>query len=192
MGPLFVLFGWLVILVLLGLGMAIVFAIFYPIYRFGKAHNFKVVKLIGGIPLILIGLIPIALISLVIFGIGEWIVFSACPSYAFRSTFGFSAASETAPLHSFRSQSTDWQEVFLKFKTRQNIVNKITEKNFQSVSREKFMLKMRNLDDSTPVWFKPTQFYESDRFDDRFSSNSAILCFNETSGICYFHYIGVD
>ena len=195
MGRLFVLFGWLVILVLLGLGMAIVFAIFYPIYRFGRAYNFKVVQLLGRIPLILIGLIPLTLIILALLVVGHWIALSTCPSYAFRYTLGFSPGSETKPMQSSSTGfwMTDCQEIYLQFKTNQNVINKIAGKSFKSVSREDFQDQFQHLNDAGEDWFKPidakcTQFYIADPFDDRFSSNLAILCYNESTGICFFRY----
>ena len=198
MSPIGVIAFWLVVLAVFYSAMRFLRFLFEPVYQWGKLRDYKVILFISRIPGFLAKAVPIGLILMFTLSIGREIALTTFPSYAFKSTFGFSIDSDTEVLKNYRGALlvTDYQEICLKLQTKQNVVDKITRNNFRPISREEFIADLQR-QPREPGWFKsldsePTQFYKSDPFNDHYDSNSAILCYNESSGICYFHYIGVD
>jgi hypothetical protein len=198
MGPVFIIITWLMILAFFYLALGILWVLYFPIYQWGKLYDNKAILLIGRIPGFLAKAVPIGLILIFTLSIGQEIALTTSPSYAFKSTFGFSIDPDTEVLKNYRGALfvTDYQKICLKLRTNQKIVDQITGNKFERLSREEFASNIQ-FESFEPNWFKPlesepTQFFKAEPYDDDFASNSAFLCFNETSGICFFQYIGVD
>ncbi len=124
------------------------------------------------------------------------------PSHIFKATFGLSPDAQTEVLQAYTKSGLDYETTVIKFKSTKEIVDKITNCKFCKADRETFMRiyksKHNNLPDHVREWFTPTSdspnlFYIAEPYNNSFGTvNEAILCYNEDSGIAYFHWVGLD
>jgi hypothetical protein len=124
------------------------------------------------------------------------------PSRIFNDTFGFKPDKQTEILEAYTEHGLDYETTLIKFRTTKDTIDKIVRDRFDAVPSETFKKKYganrHNLLGRVRAWFspsyeKPNLFYIAEPFNNSFSNvNEAILCYNEETGIAYFHWSGLD
>jgi hypothetical protein len=124
------------------------------------------------------------------------------PSRIFNDTFGFKPDKQTEILEAYTEHGLDYETTLIKFRTTKDTIDKIVRDRFDAVPSETFKKKYganrHNLPGHVRAWFtpdyeKPNLFYLAEPFNNSFSNvNEAILCYNEETGIAYFHWSGLD
>ena len=124
------------------------------------------------------------------------------PTHIFNATFGFKPDEQTEVLEAYIKSGLDYETTLIKFRTTKDTIDKIIRDRFNTIPLETFKKKYssnrHNLPDRVRAWFtpsyqKPNLFYLAEPFNNSFSNvNEAILCYNEETGIAYFHWIGLD
>ena len=124
------------------------------------------------------------------------------PKSIFNATFGFKLDEQTEVLEAYIKSGLDYETTLIKFRTTKDTIDKIIHDKFNTIPLETFKKKYdsnrHNLPDRVRAWFtpgyeKPNLIYFAEPFNNSFSNvNEAILCYNEETGIAYFHWIGLD
>jgi len=123
------------------------------------------------------------------------------PVRIFNTTFGFKPDRQTEVLETYVSSGPDSQETFIKFRTTKDTIDKIVQNRFNAIPsetfKEKHIVNSSNLPERVQEWFapdykKPNLFYIAEPFNNSFSRNKAILCYNEETEITYFYWRGID
>jgi hypothetical protein len=124
------------------------------------------------------------------------------PSRIFNDTFGFQPDKQTEILEAYTEHGLDYEKASIKFKTTKETIDKIARDRFNTAPLETFKKKCdsnrRSLPPRIRAWFtpgyeKPNLFYLAEPFNNTFSTaNEAVLCYNEQTGIAYFHWAGCD
>jgi ABC-type transport system involved in cytochrome c biogenesis permease subunit len=127
-------------------------------------------------------------------------IMSARPAHLFRVTFGFQPPPDTCVLEAYHQSIMDYGMTVLKFRTTQEVIDRITSRNFTRGDKEAFLRSYgsneHNLAEGVRSWFLPAaeadQFYMAKPFDKSFASNEAVLSYNEKTQVACFHWVGVD
>jgi len=124
------------------------------------------------------------------------------PTHIFNATFGFEPGEQTEVLEAYIKNGLDYETTLIKFRTTKDTIDKIIRERFNTIPLETFEKKYssnrHNLPGRVRAWFtpsseKPNLFYLAEPFNNSFSNvNEAILCYNDETGIAYFHWIGLD
>jgi len=124
------------------------------------------------------------------------------PTRIFNSMFGFEPGEQTEVLEAYVENGLDYETTLIKFRTTKDTIDKIIHDRFNTIPLETFKKKYSSNSHDLPgrvrAWFtpsseKPNLFYLAEPFNNLFGNvNEAILCYNEETGIAYFHWIGLD
>jgi hypothetical protein len=128
---------------------------------------------------------------------------SLFPRSVFRATFGFKPPPQTEVLKAHRYEFLDYATTVIKFKATKDVIDGITADEFVETDRATFMTSYRanehNLPANVRSWFlqpheHPDRYYMARSLNGiRLSIGAqAILCYDEESGIAYFHLVDVD
>ncbi len=124
------------------------------------------------------------------------------PKRIFNTTFGFKPGEQTEVLEAYIKSGLDYETTLIEFRTTKDTIDKIVRDRFNAVPLEtfkkKYVANRHNLPGHVRAWFtpgfeKPNLFYLAEPFNNSFTNvNEAILCYNEETGIAYFHWSGLD
>jgi hypothetical protein len=153
-----------------------------------------------GIP---VGMIVISiLLTLMVFATAKLHsrTMSRHPNRLFRVTFGSSPPPGTSVLEAYHESIMDYGTTVMKFRTTQDVIDKITSRNFTRGDKKAFLQSYgsnaHNLPEGVRSWFLPAeqadQFYIALVFDKSFGRSEAVLCYEEKTQTAYFHWIGID
>lgn len=117
MGPLFVIFTWLVLLI----GIALFCWVCHKIFKKGVKEKNHFLKFLGGIPLVG-ALTLVASLGLIV---SFHIVAGFYSSYVFKAKFGFSPTKEVSGLKGYSFGIFDSKDTFLSFKASRDIADRI-------------------------------------------------------------------
>ena len=120
----------------------------------------------------------------------------------FENTFGFHPTPGIEVLEGYCGSGLDSETRAMRFRAPAEAIARITSSRFVACDREVFMRAYQssghNLPQRVQSWFVPAaegadRFYLARPFDKSFTtSNEAILCYQEKTGIACFHWIGLD
>lgn len=115
------------------------------------------------------------------------------PAQVFESVFGFPPTSDVKELEGRRFIFGDSGDAFLRFRAdKQTIERIVTGARLYKITEDTFKSRASSQSHWKPFEGKPTLFYESQSFDDSFGYSSAILCYDGSTGLAHFYWVGVD
>lgn len=119
------------------------------------------------------------------------------PGHVFESSFGFAPTPDVTELKGVKSTFGDSDSAYLRFRANKQTIERIIGSRFFETDENGFRNRAASALNSAPSYWrpfegKPTRFYETYGFNGEFGSSNAILCYDESSGIAHFYWIGAD
>jgi hypothetical protein len=119
-------------------------------------------------------------------------IMSADPNYLFKATFDIPMSLEISVLEAYHDSLMDYGTTVLKFRTTQEVIDRITSRSFALGAKETFLRiyesNEHNLPEGVRSWFlsaaaEADQFYIAPEFDASLGSSEAVLCYGEDTRI---------
>lgn len=152
-----------------------------------------------------VGMIVLSALLTVLVLVATWrydVRMSRNPVRLFENTFDFHPTPGIEVLEGYCGSGLDSETRAMRFRAPPEAIARITSPRFVACDREVFMRTYRssghNLPQRVQSWFVSAaeaadHFYLAKPFDKSFTtSNEAILCYQEKTGIACFHWIGLD
>lgn len=131
-----------------------------------------------------------------------WVVFlmvsATQPRNVYQVSFGFPVSPDVTQLQSSYWYFGDTGVTYLKFKASPSTLKRILKRGLKPVAKEEFRQNSESLSgDDPPSWWQPfagssNRFYSA-RFKNRdFSSEEELLCYDKSSGLAHYRFVGID
>jgi hypothetical protein len=129
--------------------------------------------------------------------VGGWYGLGFVPSYVFYEKVGFGPTADVKELRGYRLSVLGQGKAYLRFRAGPATVQRLVGTGYHEVPKEKFA-EWANAREKPPEWWQPlagnpTHFYQIDHLDNGYAMlSTAIVSYDESSGVVHFHWFGVN
>lgn len=140
---------------------------------------------------IIIGSVPIILVLLVASNIAYRICMASSGPWVYKQAFGHLPTTDVSILEKRYEFSTDYEAIYLKFKTDDVNLQELIGNRFKEISMSEFESYLM---EKGPDWFNPLDnspdfFYQSSNFNESCMSSEALLSYDKETSVVYFYSI---
>jgi hypothetical protein len=188
------------VVILIWLLIAAVFGVFWlgflALFLIGRSRKSRLLKSLGGVPLLCSSVFALWFAGTAVYGF----IYNQLPDNVYKSVFGFSPSADVTNIKSTYYYFADTGEFYLRFNASPQTINKIVRLGFTRHPRSELSPEdSSGLDDQgPPAWWKPvqtksTRYYQArKRIGDFSTMEEEWLCYDASTQLAYYHYIGID